>query len=100
MFRQLLAWYMSALDSGGYPVIALLMAIESSLLPLPSELVIPPAAYLAYSQGRFSMVGIVLAGTIGSWVGATVMYWVARWAGRPLVLRFGPYLMISKAKIM
>ncbi|PWU09937.1 MAG: DedA family protein [Verrucomicrobia bacterium] len=93
-------WYKGALKTGGYPVIALLMAIESSIFPLPSEIVIPPAAYLAYShQIPLGLAGIIIAGTIGSWVGATAMYWVARLAGRPLVLRYGRFVMISEAKV-
>src|SRR6478609_146284 len=99
MLKSLIDWYLSALQTGGYPLIALLMAIESSIVPLPSELIIPPAAHMAYVTGQFSMVGIVLAGTAGSWVGAAIMYWASRIAGRPLVLRFGPYLMIKKDKI-
>jgi membrane protein DedA with SNARE-associated domain len=99
MFKSLIDWYLGALETGSYPLIALLMAIESSIVPLPSELVIPPAAHLAYTAGRFSMVGIVLAGAAGSWVGATAMYWAARLGGRPLVLRFGPYVMISREKV-
>lgn len=99
MFKSLLAWYLGALQSGGYPLIALLMAAESSILPLPSELVIPPAAHLAYTQGTFSMAGIVIAGALGSWVGATAMYWVARWAGRPLVLRYGRRVFIGPEKV-
>lgn len=99
MFKGLIAWYMATLKTGGYPLIALLMAIESSVLPLPSEFVIPPAAHLAHTQGTFSLVGIVLAGMIGSWVGASAMYWMARWAGRPLALRYGRYFMISEEKI-
>ena len=99
MFKGLIDWYLGALDSGGYPLIVLLMAIESSIAPLPSELVIPPAAHLAASQGRFSFVGIVIAGAVGSWIGASVMYWAARVAGRPLILRYGPYLFISEEKV-
>lgn len=99
MLKSLIEWYLGALESGGYPLIALLMAVESSIVPLPSELVIPPAAHLAYATGRFSMVGIVLAGTLGSWLGATAMYWASRIAGRPLVLRFGPYVMIKPEKV-
>ena len=99
MFTELIHWYMSSLDSGGYPLIVLLMAIESSILPLPSELVIPPAAHLAHSKGNLSMTGIVIAGTIGSWIGATVMYWLSRVAGRPLVLRYGRYLLITSEKV-
>jgi membrane protein DedA with SNARE-associated domain len=100
MFKGLIAWYMATLQTGGYPLIALLMAIESSVLPLPSEFVIPPAAHLAHTQGTFSLAGIVLAGIFGSWVGASAMYWTARWAGRPLALRFGRYFMISEQKIV
>ena len=59
MFTELIHWYLKSLDTGGYPLIVLLMAMESSILPLPSELVIPPAAHLAYTKGNLSMVGIV-----------------------------------------
>ncbi len=99
MLKSLVEWYMGALESGGYPLIALLMAAESSIIPLPSEFVIPPAAHLAHTRGTFSMFGIVLAGTIGSWIGATAMYWGARWAGRPLVLRYGKHFFISPEKV-
>ena len=97
--KHLIDWYLESLATGGYPLIVLLMAIESSIVPLPSELVIPPAAYLAYTKGGLSLVGIVIAGAIGSWLGATAMYWAARWAGRPLVLKFGKYFLISPAKV-
>jgi membrane protein DedA with SNARE-associated domain len=96
---SLISWYMGALDTGGYPLVALLMAIESSIFPLPSELVIPPAAHLAYTQGKMSIFGIVIAGTIGSWFGATAMYWASRWAGRPLVLKYGRYIFVSEEKV-
>lgn len=99
MFKGLIDWYLASLETHGYPLVVLLMAIESSILPLPSELVIPPAAVLAHQKGTFSMVGIVIAGTIGSWIGATVMYWGARWAGRPLVLRYGRFFFIPPAKV-
>ena len=99
MFKGLIAWYMATLETGGYPLIVLLMAIESSVLPLPSEVVIPPAAHLAHTQGNLSLVGIVIAGTIGSWLGATAMYWAARLGGRPLLLRYGRWVFITPEKI-
>jgi membrane protein DedA with SNARE-associated domain len=99
VFKSLIAWYLGALDAGGYGLVALLMAIESSIVPLPSELVIPPAAHLAVTTGRMSLAGIVLAATVGSWVGASLMYFAARYLGRPLVLRFGRYLLLSPAKL-
>jgi membrane protein DedA with SNARE-associated domain len=98
MLKPLLDWYLSALETGGYPLIVLLMAVESSIVPLPSEMVIPPAAILAH-QGKLSMVGIVIAGTIGSWIGATAMYWVSRWAGCPLVMRYGKYFFVPPEKV-
>lgn len=100
LFEPLIAWYMATLKVGGYWLIALLMAIESSILPLPSEVVIPPAAHLAYTdQIPLSLTGIVIAGTIGSWLGATAMYWAARLAGRPLFLRYGKWILITPEKI-
>jgi membrane protein DedA with SNARE-associated domain len=100
LIQKLNDWYSQALQSGGYPLVAFMMAIESSIFPLPSEIVIPPAAHLAYTgQIPLSLWGIALAGTIGSWIGATVMYWGSRWAGRPLVLKFGKYFFISAEKV-
>ena len=98
-FQELAAWYLAALDSGGYLLVALFMAMESSIIPLPSEFVIPPAAYLASTRGNMSLGGIVAAGTIGSWVGASVMYWLARVIGRPLILKYGKYVLISPQKV-
>jgi membrane protein DedA with SNARE-associated domain len=99
MIRQFLDWYLGALASGGYPLIAGLMALESSLVPLPSEVVIPPAAHLAATSGGMSLTGIVIAGAVGSWFGATVMYWGARLIGRPLLMKYGRYLLLPPQKI-
>ena len=96
---ELIAWYRQTLEGGGYPLIVLLMAIESSFVPLPSELVIPFAAYYAHTHGHMSVTGVVLAGALGSWIGATFMYWGARWAGRPLVLRYGKYFFVPASKL-
>lgn len=100
MFKGLINWYLATLKTGGYPLIGLLMAIESSVVPLPSEVIIPPAAHLAHTgQIPLTLAGIIAAGTIGSWLGAAAMYWAARIAGRPLVMRYGPYLLISPQKV-
>jgi membrane protein DedA with SNARE-associated domain len=99
LLHQFSDWYLSVLAEGGYWLIAGLMALESTLVPIPSEVIIPPAAYLAHTQGQLSAVGIVLAGAAGSWVGAAIMYWGSRWLGRPLVLRLGPYVGLAAAKI-
>jgi len=111
IFDPLIKWYLDALTSGGFWLVALLMAVESSIVPLPSEVVIPPAAHLFWTEGIDFMgihlgpqswagqIGLVIAGAIGSWVGATVMYWGSRWAGRPLVMRYGKYVFIPAHKV-
>jgi membrane protein DedA with SNARE-associated domain len=100
MFNGLIDWYRSELSVYGYPLVGLLMAIESSLVPLPSEAVIPFAAHMAHTgQIQLTLPGIVIAGTIGSWIGATAMYWVSRVAGRPLVIRYGRWAMITPEKV-
>jgi len=110
VLKPLLDWYLRSLETGSYWLVALLMAIESSIVPLPSEVVMPPAAHLAWSgdglhflgfhfAGWPAQIGLVLAGAIGSWLGATVMYWASRLAGRPLVMRYGKYVFISPQKV-
>lgn len=99
LIANLIASYQGALDSGGYILVAALMAIESTVIPVPSELIIPFAAQRAQATGKFSVVGVVIAGTIGSWVGAAIMYWASRLAGRPIVLRYGGYFLVPEAKL-
>ena len=83
---------------GGYVGIIVLMAMESSIFPVPSEIVIPPAAFLA-AQGKLSFSGVVLAGTLGSYLGAAITYWVSRLIGRPLIVRYGRFVLISPKKL-
>jgi membrane protein DedA with SNARE-associated domain len=100
IFAPLIEWYQNSLAADGYPLVVLLMAAESSVLPLPSEVVIPPAAHLAHTQQiPLSITGIIIAGAIGSWLGATIMYWAARLAGRPLLMRYGKYVFVPPSKI-
>src|SRR5260370_18413198 len=75
----------------GYPGIVMLMAMESSVIPIPSEIVIPPAAYWA-AQGRSSFGGVVLAGGARGLPGAAAAFLSARWPGRPLLGRDVPGL--------
>lgn len=100
LFEPLIEWYKNSLAADGYPLVVLLMAVESSVVPLPSEVVIPPAAHLAHTgQIPLSLWGIVLAGAVGSWLGSTLMYWASRLAGRPLVVRYGKYFFIPPEKV-
>lgn len=98
MLHNLIVLWFGWIQEWGYPGVVLSMAAESSIIPLPSEVVIPPAAYWA-AQGKMSFWGVILAGTAGSYIGATAMYWASRWLGRPLVLRYGKYVMVSPEKL-
>jgi membrane protein DedA with SNARE-associated domain len=81
----------------GYPGIFLLMAMESSVIPIPSELVMPPAGYLA-QQGQMNMLFAILCGTAGSLIGAYANYFAAHYLGRPLLLKYGKYVFITEEK--
>jgi membrane protein DedA with SNARE-associated domain len=83
---------------GGYVGIIVLMAMESSIFPVPSEIVIPPAAFLA-AQGDLNFWGVIVAGTVGSYLGSAITYWVSRAVGRPLVLRYGRFFFLRPEKL-
>src|SRR5260370_36032097 len=87
--------------SGGYVVVFCLRAVESTVFPIPREGVIPPAAIVAATQQgtEMSLVGVVIAGTLGSWFGSAITYWVARWLGRPAILRWGKYFFVPPDKL-
>lgn len=95
--HELVHWLVETIGALGYPGIFLLMAMESSVLPVPSELVMPPAGYLV-QQGQMNLWLVILSGTLGSLAGAYANYFVARWLGRPLVLRYGRYVLIREAQ--
>ncbi len=78
----------------GYPGIALLMAIESACVPLPSEIIMPFAGYLV-SQGHFTLWGAATAGAIGCNLGSVLAYAAGQYGGRPLALKYGRYLLID-----
>jgi membrane protein DedA with SNARE-associated domain len=90
-----LNWLIDTIGTVGYPGIMLLMFIESTFIPLPSELVIPPAGYLI-SQNQMSWAGVILSGTIGSVLGAIFNYAIAIFFGRPFILKYGKYFGVSQ----
>ena len=96
--HHLLEIWVGWVQQWGYIGIIALMAMESSIFPVPSEIVIPPAAFLA-AQGELSFTGVILAGTVGSYLGAAITYWISRVVGRPVILRFGRYFFISPDKL-
>ena len=97
--HALLILWVGWIRDWGYAGVVILMAMESSIFPVPSEVVIPPAAYLT-TQGKMSFWGVVIAGTVGSWIGAAVTYWIARAIGRLLLVRFGKYFLVSEEKLV
>lgn len=88
--------------------VVLLMAMESSIFPVPSEIVVPPAAFLV-AEGKMTLWGgnswhigfwgVVLAGTLGSYLGSAITYWISRWLGRAVVVRWGKYFFVSEQKL-
>jgi len=92
--HDFLNWLVQAVGTMGYSGIMFLMFIESTFIPLPSELVIPPAGYLI-SQNQMSWAGVLASGTIGSVFGALFNYALAVFLGRPFILKYGKYFGIS-----
>ncbi len=95
MFDSFIQWLLDLFRGMGYPGIVVLMAVESSILPLPSELVMPPAGYLA-AKGEMSFVLAVACGVLGSILGALANYGLAHWLGRAFFLRRGKYVLITE----
>ena len=92
------------LDHLNYATITLLMTIESSFIPFPSEVVVPPAAYMAAVNGEMNILLVVLFATLGADLGALINYFLAKWLGRPIVYKFansrvGHMCLIDEAKV-
>jgi membrane protein DedA with SNARE-associated domain len=100
LFHTLFDWYMANLN---YLTVALLMAIESTFMPLPSEVVVPFAAYKA-AQGDLNVFLVVIFGTVGALTGSLINYFLSKYLGRPLVYKFaeskiGRVFLLSREKI-
>lgn len=98
MFEQLLgalaAFATTVISALGYPGIVLLMALVSTGVPLPSEIIMPFAGYLV-SLGRFSLVGVIIAAVIGENIGAAIGYEIGRRGGRPVIERYGKFVLLD-----
>ncbi len=99
MLHELLTTWFHWVEQWGYVGVFVLMALESSIVPVPSEVVLPPAAFWA-SQGRMDFWGVVLAGTLGSYAGSVASYYMAQWVGEPVLRRYGKYVMLSEDKLL
>ncbi|ABC82316.1 DedA family protein [Anaeromyxobacter dehalogenans] len=88
----------SVISSMGYGGIVLLMAIESACIPLPSEIIMPFAGYLVY-RGEMTLHGAALAGAIGCVVGSIPAYYLGQFGGRPLIEKYGRYVLLSHKEL-
>lgn len=98
MLERLIDWLLHALLDLGYPGIVALTAMESSILPVPSELVMPPAGYWI-AKGQMNVWIVMSCGVLGSILGALANYWVAHHLGRAFVRRFGRYVLLSERSL-
>ncbi|MBO5824905.1 MAG: DedA family protein [Prevotella sp.] len=99
--QEIITWVLENLD---YWVVLIFMAIESSFIPFPSEVVVPPAAWLALTGDKMNIVLVVVFATIGANIGALINYYLAKWLGRPVVYkfansRFGHLCLLSEEKV-
>ena len=99
MLERFITGLLQTLLAIGYPGIVALMALESSILPVPSELVMPPAGYLA-AKGQMSFPVVLLCGVLGSIIGALANYYGAQLIGRPLIQRYGKYVLLSERNLL
>ncbi len=99
MLERSIDWLLHTLLDLGYPGIIALMAMESSILPVPSELVMPPAGYWA-AKGQMSFAVALVCGVLGSVIGALANYYGARLIGRPLIQRYGKYVFLSEKNLL
>jgi membrane protein DedA with SNARE-associated domain len=95
---RLLVFTTAVIGAMGYGGVVLLMAIESACIPLPSEIIMPLAGYLVY-QGHFTLHGAALAGAVGCVVGSIPAYYLGQYGGRPLIERYGRYLLLSHREL-
>ena len=98
MLESFVQWLLDRFRDLGYPGIVVLMAMESSVLPVPSELVMPPAGYLA-AKGEMSFVIALACGVLGSVLGALANYYGAHWIGGPFLRRYGKYVFLSESAL-
>jgi len=94
---KFLAFIVSGINQLGYLGIIFLMTLESSFFPFPSEVVIPPAGYLA-AKGEMNLVLIILSGIFGSILGALINYYIAYKFGRGFLLKYGKYVFLDESK--
>jgi membrane protein DedA with SNARE-associated domain len=93
--EQLVNFIVHFIDHTGYVSITVLMALESMIAPVPSEAVMPFAGFLI-EEGRFTFFNVIFFSTLGSYIGSMISYYIGDYGGRPLVEKYGKYLLLQK----
>src|SRR5271167_1941578 len=88
------AWIVSVISASGYAGIAMLMAIESACIPLPSEIIMPFSGYLVHT-GQLQLFWVATAGAIGCNLGSVVAYWIGAIGGRPFIMKYGRFVLLN-----
>jgi len=91
---DLARFIIAVISASGYAGVALLMAIESACIPLPSEIIMPFAGYLVHT-GRLSLIGVATAGALGCNLGSLIAYWIGAYGGRPFITRYGRFVLLD-----
>ncbi|MBU2589192.1 MAG: DedA family protein [Nanoarchaeota archaeon] len=95
LFEFIVEMITAAMSTGGYPILFILMTLESMIAPIPSEAVMPFAGFLA-ANGRFTFLGVILVSSLASVFGSLVSYWMGIFGGRRFILKFGKYLLLDE----
>ena len=91
-------WVQGIVRAGGYPVVFALIALESTLIPIPSELVMPFAGFMAW-KGEFSLPVILVINSVGAVIGSGVVYWIGVVGGKPFLVSYGKYFLVRQHEI-
>ena len=100
-FNYLIVWILESLN---YWVVLIFMLIESTFIPFPSEVIVPPAAWLAMNSDVMNIFMVVVVATLGADLGALINYFLARWLGRPVIYKFanskfGHFCLLNQEKV-
>lgn len=98
MFEAFSDWVQGIVHAGGYPVVFALIMLESTLVPIPSELVMPFAGYMAW-KGEFSLPVILVINSVGAMVGSGICYWIGVVGGKPFLVKYGKYFLVRQHEI-
>ena len=94
LLAQVSSFIVNIISTLGYPAITVLMTLESACIPIPSEIIMPFSGYLVFAE-KFSFLSVVIWGTIGNLIGSIIAYFVGFYGGRPLIKKYGKYVLIS-----